>query len=51
MEFIFVLAVILYEVFLIHLFEVVEVVGAFGIDALVDDKVFPVFLGTRAFPQ
>ena len=47
MEFIFVLAVILYEVFLIHLFEVVEVVGAFGIDALVDDKVFPVFFGNK----
>ena len=47
MEFIFVLAVILFEVFLIHLFQVVEVVGAFGIDALVDDKVFPVFFGNK----
>lgn len=45
MEFIFVFAVILFEVFLIHLFEVVEIVRAFGIDALVDDKVFAVFLG------
>lgn len=47
MEFIFVLAVILFEVFLIHLFQVVEVVGAFGIDTLVDDKVFPVFFGNE----
>ena len=51
MELIFVFAVILFELFLIHLFQVVEVVRAFGIDALVDDKVFPVLLGTRAFPQ
>ena len=48
MEFIFVLAVILFEVFLIHLFQVVKVVGAFGIDALVDDKVFPVFFGNES---
>ena len=43
MELIFILAIILFEVFLIHVFQVVEVVGAFGIDALVDDKVFAVF--------
>ena len=36
---------ILFEVFLIHFFQVVEVVGAFGIDTLMDDKVFPVFFG------
>ena len=48
MEFIFVLAVILFEIFLIHLFQVVKVVGAFGIDALVDDKVFPVFFGNES---
>ena len=45
MELIFVFAVILIEVLLIHLFQVVEVVGAFGIDTFVDDKVFPVFFG------
>ena len=45
MEFIFVFAMILFEVFLIHFFQVVEVVGAFGIDTLMDDKVFPVFFG------
>lgn len=47
MELIFVLTVILFEVLLIHLFQVVEVVGAFGIDTLVDDKVFPVFFGNE----
>lgn len=47
MEFIFVLAMILFEVLLIHLFEIVEVVGAFGIDTLVDDKVFPFFFGNE----
>ena len=47
MELIFVFAVTLFEIFLIHLFQVVEIVGAFGIDALVDDKVFPVFFGNK----
>ena len=47
MEFIFVLAVVLIEVFFIHLFQVVEVIGAFGINALMDDKVFPVFFGNK----
>ena len=44
-------AVILHEVFLIDLFEVVEVVGAFGVYALVDGEVLPVLFGARAFPQ
>ena len=48
MELIFVFAVILFELFLIHLFQVVEVVRAFGIDALVDDKVFPVLFGNKS---
>ena len=47
MEFIFVLAVILFEVFLIHLSEIVEIIRTFGIDALVDDKVLPVFFGNE----
>ena len=47
MEFIFVFAVILFEVFLIYFFEVMELVRAFGIDTLVDDKVFPVFFGNE----
>lgn len=48
MELIFVFAVILFEVFLIHLFEVVKVVRAFGIDTLMDDKVLSVFLGNQS---
>ena len=42
--FIFILAIILFEVILIHLFEVVEVVRAFRIDAFVEDEVLPLFL-------
>ena len=45
MELIFIFAVILSEVFLIHFFEIVEIISAFGIDALMDEKVFAFFLG------
>ena len=45
MEFIFIFAVNLFEVFFIHLFQVMKVVGAFGVDALVDDEELAVFLG------
>ena len=44
MKFILVLAIILFQIFLIHFFEVVEIIGAFGIDTLMYDKVFAVFL-------
>ncbi len=44
MELIFIFAVILSQVILIHLFEVVEIVGAFGIHTFVDDKVSAFFL-------
>jgi len=44
-EFIFIFAVNLFEVFFIYLFQVMKVVGAFGVDALVDDEVLAVFLG------
>ena len=43
MELVFVLAEIFLQVFFIHLFEIVEIVRAMGIDTLVDDKVFPAF--------
>ncbi len=46
-ELIFVLAVIFFEVVLIYLFQVVKIVRAFGIDALVEDKVFPVLFGNE----
>ncbi len=44
MELIFIFAVIPSQVILIHLFEVVEIVGAFGIHTFVDDKVSAFFL-------
>ena len=44
MELIFILAIILFEVIPIHLFEVVEVVRAFRVDTFVEDEVFPLFL-------
>ena len=47
MELIFVLAVIFFKVFLIHFFKVVQVVGAFRIHALMDDKVFAVLFGNQ----
>lgn len=47
-EFIFVLTIILFEIFLIHLFEVVEIVRAFWIDALVEDEVLTFFLGDES---
>ncbi len=50
MELIFVPAVIFFEVILIHLFKVVEIAGAFGIDTLVDDKVFPDFFWNEGIP-
>ena len=50
MEFIFIFAVILVKVLLIHLFEVVEIVRAFRIDTLMDDKALAVFLGNQSVP-
>ena len=44
MELIFILAIILFEVILIHLFEVVEVVRAFRVDTFVEDEVLPLLL-------
>ena len=51
MEFIFIFALSLFQIFLIHFFEVVEVVRAFGIDALMDDKVLAVFLGNQSISE
>ena len=44
MEFIFIFAIILSKIFLIHLFQVVEVVRAFRIHAYVKNEVFAFFL-------
>ena len=44
MEFIFVLAIVLFKILFINLVEVVEVVRTFWIHTFVDNKVFAVFL-------
>ncbi len=44
MELIFILAIVLFEVIRLHLFEVVEVVRTFRIDTFVEDEVLPLFL-------
>ena len=50
MELIFIFTVIFFQVFRIHFFEVVEIVRAFGIDTLMNDKVPVVFLGHQRVP-
>ena len=45
MELIFILAEIFFKVLLIHFSEVVEIVRAFGVDALMEDKVSAFFFG------
>ena len=45
MELIFVFAVILSEIVLIHLFQVVKIVRALGVDTLMEDEVLPLFFG------
>ena len=45
MELVFIFAVILFEIVLIHFLQVMKIVRTFGIDALVEDKVFPFFFG------
>ena len=42
-------AMVFLEVLPVHLFQAVEVVGAFRVHALVDDKVFPFFLRGEGF--
>ena len=51
MELVFIFAVSLLEMFWIHFFKVVEIVRAFRVYALMQDKELPVFFGTRVFPQ
>ena len=42
MKLIFILAVVFFEIFLIHFLEIVEVVGTFGVHALVNDEVLSI---------
>ncbi|MDE6064434.1 MAG: hypothetical protein K2G20_07625, partial [Lachnospiraceae bacterium] len=47
MELVFVFAVAFLQVLLIDLFEVVQVTGAFGVHAFVEDEVLPVLFGDQ----
>ncbi len=56
MELVFIFAIVLFQVYLIHLFEIAKIIKTCEIDALVDDKVFPFFfrnkcLATVGTPQ
>ncbi len=44
MEFVFILAIILFQMFFIDFLEVMEIVWALGIHALMNDEVLTVFL-------
>ena len=44
MELVFVLAVVFFQMFLVNFLQIVKIVRAFGVDTLVYDKVFAVFL-------
>ena len=50
MELIFVLAVILFEVFLIHLLQAVEIVRTFRADTFMQDEMFPLFFCHKCLP-
>ena len=55
-ELVFIFAVILFQVFLIHFFQVVEIVGALWVDTFVEDEMLPFFfrgqcLTTMGTPQ
>ena len=47
MEFIFIFAEFIFQVLIIHFFEVVEIVRALRVDTLMDGEVFAVFLGDK----
>ena len=49
-EFIFIFAMLLSKVLFIHLLKVMEIIGALGVDAFVDNKVFAVFLMDEGMP-
>lgn len=47
MEFVFVLAEVIVQILFINFSKIVEVVGALFVDALMDDKVLAVLLGSK----
>ena len=50
MEFVFIFAICLLEMFRIHFFKVVEIVRAFRVYTLMQDKKFPVLFGDESVP-
>ena len=50
MEFVFIFAVSLFEIFFINLFEVVEIVRTFGVHTFMDDEMFSVLFGNKSVP-
>ena len=44
MQLIFVLAIVFFQICLINLFQVVEVIGALGVHTFMDDEMLTVFL-------
>lgn len=51
MEFVFIYAMFLIQMFFINPGKVMQIEGALGIDTFVQAKEFPIFLGTRECPQ
>lgn len=49
-EFIFIFAMLLSKVLLIHLLKAMEIIGALGVNAFVDDKVPPIFFMDEGMP-
>ena len=47
MEFIFIFAIVFFEVLLIHFFKVVEIIRAFRIDAFMDDKLLTLLFADK----
>ena len=50
MELIFIFSIRLIEMFWIHFFKVVEIIRAFRIHTLMQDKKFPVLFGNKGIP-
>lgn len=50
MELIFIFAEIFFEILLIYFLQVVEIVGAFRVDTLMEDEVLPFFFCYESFP-
>ena len=50
MELVFILTIVLIEVFFINFTKIVKIVRAFGIHTFMDDEMFPVFLWNKGIP-